>query len=192
MLENDHWSEAGLLSEQFHDFENLIRVYSATKNESDFARYLKISGFPQFVHKNFSGEKLIDIGVRHGGEIKELILADKTHGWMLEARSESYSAAHEKLAANAGEADMSLSRKSYLSIAKLAAIAGGNSSPEPTTAEILLDFQARFEYLINSLHYFYSRIFKCFKPHKRMSSLTRSIVFNQILKLWTLMILSIA
>ena len=143
LLTGQHWNEAGLLGEQFHDFDALITVYKATKNETDFARYLKIANFPKYIHTQFRGSELVEIAARHGGEIADIVLADEDHGWLLMAKKNEYESAHTTLLSNATKAEMSLTRRTLLSIAKLAAIAGVAQIPAISNEELLLDYQVR-------------------------------------------------
>ena len=141
LLMGEHWNEAGLLAEQFSDFDALITVYKATKNETDFARYLKIPNFSKYIHTQFRGSQLVDIAARHGGEIADIVLADEDHGWLLMAKKNEYEGARSSLLQNATKSEMALTRRTLLSIAKLAAIAGAAECPPISNEEILLDYQ---------------------------------------------------
>ncbi|CAG5108292.1 Oidioi.mRNA.OKI2018_I69.chr1.g3726.t1.cds [Oikopleura dioica] len=142
--ERKRWNEAGLLAEQFQDFGGLLEVYQATKNEKDFARYLLIPEFPEFIKSKFVGKELVDIAVQFGGRIAELVREDSDHGWMLMIRENNFDQAGERLVEQAKDDSNAYGRRTLISLAKLASIAGGAPPPDETQAikeEKLLDFQ---------------------------------------------------
>lgn len=116
----------------------------ATKNEKDFARYLLIPEFPEFIKSNFIGKELVDIAVNFGGKIAELVREDSDHGWMLMIRENNFEQAGERLVEQAKDDSNAYGRRTLISLAKLASIAGGAPPPDNTQAikeEKLLDFQ---------------------------------------------------
>jgi len=142
--ERKRWNEAGFLAEQFQDFGGLLEVYQATKNEKDFARYLQIPEYPEFIKSKFIGKELVDIAVNFGGKIAELVREDSDHGWMLMIRENNFEQAGERLVEQAKDDSNAYGRRTLISLAKLASIAGGAPPPDNTQAikeEKLLDFQ---------------------------------------------------
>jgi hypothetical protein len=110
----------------------LLVFYSATKNEKDFARYLQIPEYPEFIKSKFIGKELVDIAVNFGGKIAELVREDSDHGWMLMIRENNFEQAGERLVEQAKDDSNAYGRRTLISLAKLASIAGGAPPPDNT------------------------------------------------------------
>lgn len=108
------------------------QLYSATKNEKDFARYLQIPEYPEFIKSKFIGKELVDIAVNFGGKIAELVREDSDHGWMLMIRENNFEQAGERLVEQAKDDSNAYGRRTLISLAKLASIAGGAPPPDNT------------------------------------------------------------
>ena len=86
----------------------------------------------------------MDIAVNFGGKIAELVREDSDHGWMLMIRENNFEQAGERLVEQAKDDSNAYGRRTLISLAKLASIAGGAPPPDNTQAineEKLLDFQ---------------------------------------------------
>jgi len=143
-LDSNFVEEAALLGEEFYDFNTLILSYEHNKDENKLEKYLALEGFPEYVYQHYKGEKLIDIAAQHGGKLAEIVGNDSHHGWLLAIRKNELGMATEKLLEQAGQKEMSLSKRTLLSIAKLTTIAnGGNDDDLKKVAceEVLLDYQ---------------------------------------------------
>ena len=144
----DHIGEAGLLGEEFHDFNTLMKVYEIEKDEAKLGGYLTLDRFPEYLFSKYRGENLVRIAARHGGRLGEIVGADSNHGWLLAVKKNELDTATGKLGEQAQGQNLSLSKRSLLSIAKLTSIAAGvnpQNLDEIKSHEILLDYQVFFE-----------------------------------------------
>merc|ERR1711962_287661 len=143
-LDSNYIEEASLLGEEFYDFNTLILSYEHNKDENKLEKYLALEGFPEYLYQNYKGEKLIDIAARHGGKLAEIVTNDSHHGWLLAIRQNELGLATEKLLEQAGQKEMSLSKRTLLSIAKLTTISNGGTDEDlkkVANEEVLLDYQ---------------------------------------------------
>ena len=143
-LDSNFVEEAALLGEEFYDFNTLILSYEHNGDENKLEKYLALEGFPEYVYQHYKGEKLIDIAARHGGKLAEIVGNDSHHGWLLAIRKNELGMATEKLLEQAGQKEMSLSKRTLLSIAKLTTIANGGNDDDlkkVASEEALLDYQ---------------------------------------------------